>query len=87
MPLLRTLPALLLGALVLTGCAGGNALDVINGWRSGVCGLIYAVVIIWAFVRLANSSADTGSKLLWGALVFFFPFGGLLIWWFAGPKD
>lgn len=86
---LRTLPALLLGALVLTltGCAGGNLGDLMGSMGGGACGLILLIVDIWALIQIANSSADTGSKLLWGALVFFFPLGGLLIWYFAGPKS
>ena len=79
------LPGLLLGSVVLAGC-GSNALDVVAGWRGGVCGLIHLVLVVLAFVQLANSAADTGSKLLWGALIFFFPIGGLLLWWWFGPK-
>lgn len=85
---LRTLPALLLGALVLVlaGCADGNFGELVMSGPGGLCGLIILIADIWAFVQLANSSADTGSKLLWGALIFFFPVGGLLIWYFFGPK-
>jgi len=85
---LRTLPVLLLGAfaLVLAGCGDGTALSLIGGGFPGVCGLIHIVLVVLAFVKLANSSADSGSKLLWGALIFFFPVGGLIIWWIWGPK-
>ena len=84
---LSAFPALLLGlmAVALSGCGGGNALDVVSGWQSGVCGLIYAIVIVWAFVQIANSRADTGSKILWALVVFFFPFVGLIAWYFMGP--
>ena len=84
------LPALALGALVvaLTGCGGDNAFSLISGGLStGVCGLIHIVLVVLAFVKLANSSADTGSKVLWGALIFFFPFVGLVAWWIWGPKE
>ena len=86
---LRAFPALLLGALALTlaGCASGNVGEMIMSGPGGVCGLILLIVDIWALVQIANSTADTGSKLLWGALVFFFPVGGLLIWYFFGPKS
>lgn len=60
--------------------------DLFGTMGGGICGLILLIVDIWAIVQIANSSASTGSKLLWGALVFFFPLGGLLIWYFAGPK-
>ncbi|MEL6615569.1 MAG: PLD nuclease N-terminal domain-containing protein [Bacteroidota bacterium] len=83
----RALPVLFLGlaAVVLTGC-GGTAIDVLN-WRGGVCSLLHLIAVVYAFVQIANSRADSGSKLLWGLLVFFFPVGGLLIWYFFGPRD
>ena len=85
---LRFLPALAVGALALTvsGCAGGNAADLLFGGYGGFCWLLHAIAVVWAFFQLANSHADTGSKLLWGALIFFFPLGGLLLWYFFGPK-
>lgn len=85
---LRTVSSAVLAtlALTLTGCAGRNLGDLIGSMGGGVCGLILLILDIWALVQIANSSASTGSKLLWGALVFFFPLGGLLIWYFAGPK-
>ncbi len=85
---LHLLPALLLTALAVTlsGCVGGNVGDLLGSAGGGVCGLLILIADIWAFVKIANSAADTGSKLLWAALVFFFPVGGLLIWYFFGPK-
>lgn len=86
---LRSFPVLALGALalVLAGCGGDNAFSLLSGGLStGVCGLIHIVLVVLAFVKLANSSADTGSKLLWGALIFFFPLAGLIVWWIWGPK-
>lgn len=84
----RSLPLLALGlfAVALVGCGGENALDVAFGW-SGICGLLHLVAIIYAFVQIANSSADTGSKVLWGLAVFFFPVVGLVLWYFFGPRD
>ncbi|PAP79775.1 hypothetical protein B1759_13330 [Rubrivirga sp. SAORIC476] len=51
------------------------------------CGLIHIVFVVVALVKIANSNADTGSKLLWAAAVFFFPFLGLIAWWIWGPKS
>ncbi|WP_412069784.1 PLD nuclease N-terminal domain-containing protein [Rubrivirga sp. IMCC43871] len=85
----RLLPALALGALVvaISGCGGDNALSLVSGGWPGVCGLIHVVFVVLAFVKLANSSADTGSKILWGAVIFFFPVIGLIAWWLWGPKS
>ena len=89
MTFLRSTPALLLGALAVTlaGCANGNVGDLILSGPGGLCGLLILIADIWAFVQIANSTADTGSKLLWAALVFFFPVGGLALWYFFGPKS
>ncbi|MEM0961542.1 MAG: PLD nuclease N-terminal domain-containing protein [Bacteroidota bacterium] len=86
---LRLLPALLLGALALTltGCAEGNLGGMVMSGPGGLCGLIHLIVAIWALVQIANSSESTGSKVLWGALVFFFPLGGLILWWLFGPRS
>jgi hypothetical protein len=73
-------------AAVLTGCADGNFGDMITGGPGGLCGLIILIADIYAFVQIAKSSADGVTKVLWALLVFFFPVGGLLIWYFAGPK-
>lgn len=87
---LRLLPALALGAvlLVLAGCGtGGNVGDLVMSGPGGLCGLLILIADIWAFVQIANSRADSGAKILWAALVFFFPLGGLLLWYFFGPKS
>ena len=86
---LRTLPALFLGALALTltGCAGGNLGELVMSGPGGICGLIHLIVAVWALVQIANSTADTGGKILWAAIVFFFPVGGLALWYFFGPKS
>lgn len=86
---LRTLPALVLGAsaLTLTGCGNGdNVGDMLFGGYRGPCWLIHVILVVVAFVKIANSTADTGTKLLWGAIVFFFPVVGLIAWWLWGPK-
>ncbi len=83
----RVLPALLLGAVALAGCARGNVGELVMSGPGGLCGLILLILDIVALVKIANSAADTGSKVLWGALVFFFPVGGLVLWYFFGPKS
>ncbi len=85
----RLLPALLLGVLVVavSGCADGNLGEMVLSGPGGLCGLLLLIADIWAIVQVANSSADSGSKLLWAALIFFFPVGGLALWYFFGPKS
>lgn len=52
-----------------------------------IFGLIILVLDIYAIVRIIGSSASTGAKILWVLLILILPVIGLLIWWFAGPKD
>lgn len=83
------LPALVLVALAvgLTGCADGNFGELVTGRAGlGCFGLILLILDVLAFLSIAGSRVSLVSKLLWGALVFFFPFGGLLIWYLFGPK-
>ncbi len=53
---------------------------------TGILGLLHLVIAIWAVLQVFKSSAGTGSKILWTLLIFLFPLGGLIIWFFFGPK-
>lgn len=84
---LGLLSALLVAVVVvLSGCGGSNFGDMITSGPGGLCGIIILIADIFAFVQIAKSSADGVTKVLWALLVFFFPLGGLLIWYFFGPK-
>ena len=85
----RALPLLVFGLLAfgLSGCVGYNAFDAISGWQSGICGLLYAIAVVYAFVQIANSRRDTGTKVLWAIIVFVAPVFGLILWYFMGPRD
>lgn len=49
-------------------------------------GLIVFALAIWAIVSILNSSAETGTKVLWILLVLILPIIGFIIWFFAGPR-
>ena len=51
-----------------------------------VVGIIWLVTLIWAIMKVANSSADTIGKVFWILILIIFPFFGLIVWFFAGPK-
>lgn len=53
----------------------------------GIIGLIILVLDIWAIVNVFQSSASTGSKVIWTLLILILPVVGLLIWLFAGPRS
>ena len=52
----------------------------------GLLGLVILVLDIWAIVKTIQSSASTGSKVLWIVLILILPVVGLILWWLMGPK-
>jgi hypothetical protein len=52
----------------------------------GFLGFIILVLDIWAIIKVVQSGASTGMKVLWVILILMLPVVGLIIWWFAGPK-
>lgn len=52
----------------------------------GLLGLIWLIIVIWAIVKVAKSSAGTFAKVLWILVLLFFPLVGLIIWLLLGPK-
>jgi hypothetical protein len=53
----------------------------------GIFGLLVLAADVWAILNIFQSSADTGKKVLWIVLVLVLPVLGLLIWYFAGPRE
>lgn len=52
----------------------------------GLLGLIILVLDIWAIVKIVQSGASTGGKVLWIVLILILPVIGLILWLLAGPK-
>jgi succinate dehydrogenase/fumarate reductase cytochrome b subunit len=52
----------------------------------GLLGLVILVLDVWAIVKTLQSTASTGSKVLWIVLVLLLPVLGLILWWLMGPK-
>ncbi len=51
----------------------------------GILGLILLILDVWAILKVVQSSASTGSKVLWVVLILVLPLVGLLLWYFLGP--
>lgn len=49
-------------------------------------GLILLIIAVYAIVKVINSGADTGTKVLWCLLILILPVVGVIVWYFAGPK-
>jgi hypothetical protein len=52
----------------------------------GLLGLIWLLVVIWAIVKVAKSSAGTVPKVLWILVLLFMPVLGFIVWLLLGPK-
>jgi len=48
-------------------------------------GVLVFVLDIIAIVSILKSTAETGTKLLWMALVIFLPFLGMILYFLMGP--
>ena len=53
---------------------------------TGILGLLWLLVVIWAIIQVAQSSASGMAKLLWIVLMLFLPVIGVIIWFLLGPK-
>lgn len=54
---------------------------------TGLLSLLLLIADVWAIVRTVQSTAGTGSKVLWIVLILLLPLLGLLLWLVFGPKD
>jgi hypothetical protein len=53
---------------------------------SGLLGLLHLILTIYAMVKIVQSNAGTGSKVLWIVVILLLPVLGLILWWLFGPK-
>ncbi len=77
------LAALLLPLMLLaTSCSRYND----NGSLS-IAGVLYLILAIAAVISLLKQDWELGKKLIWGAIIWFFPIGGSIIYFlFSGRK-
>ena len=54
---------------------------------SGLFGLLVLAGDVWAIINILQSRADNLKKLIWVLVVLLLPLLGLIIWYFAGPRD
>ncbi len=53
---------------------------------SGILGLIILALDIWAIIRIFDSGAGTGTKVLWILMILLLPVLGLILWLLLGPR-
>ena len=51
----------------------------------GFLGLIHLALWVYAVIQIFNSSASTGTKILWIVIVAVLPLVGIIVWYFLGP--
>ena len=54
---------------------------------SGILGVLVLLADVWAILNIFQSASSTGSKALWIVLVLVLPLLGVIIWYFAGPRE
>jgi len=52
-----------------------------------VAGVLLLAADVWAILNIFQSAASTGRKAMWTVLVLVLPLLGLIIWYFAGPRE
>lgn len=53
----------------------------------GIFGLLVLAADVWAILNIIQSAASTGTRALWIILVLALPLLGVIIWYFAGPRE
>lgn len=51
----------------------------------GLLGLLHLILIVYAIVKIVQSSAGTGSKVFWIVVILLLPVLGLILWFLFGP--
>lgn len=52
----------------------------------GFLGLLLLILMVYAVVKIVQSQAGTGAKVLWIVLILLLPVVGLILWALLGPK-
>ena len=52
----------------------------------GLFGLIVLALDIWAILKIVESGATTGAKVLWILVILALPVLGFVVWWLFGPR-
>ena len=80
---LPILAALLLPLMLLTAsCARFNTDGSLAPW-----GILLLVLDVIAIINVFGKPWGIGKKLIWAAVIFFFPFGGLILYYLFGRNS
>jgi len=60
-----------------------NAFSFLN--NLSFFGIIWLIILFFVFKNIwTDSGRSDSSKLIWSLVVFFFPVGGVILWWLFG---
>ncbi|MEM7430392.1 MAG: PLD nuclease N-terminal domain-containing protein [Pseudomonadota bacterium] len=51
----------------------------------GLWGLLHIAAVVYALIKIVDSSADKMTKIIWVVIVALLPLVGLIAWLFMGP--
>lgn len=54
---------------------------------SGILGLIVLIADVYAIVKIVQSGASTGSKVIWIVVILLLPVLGFVLWLLFGPSS
>lgn len=57
-----------------------------NMQTSGIFGLLWFVLVVYAIIKVVGSRASTGTKVLWTVVILLLPVLGVILWFLLGPK-
>lgn len=67
---------------LLSSCSGRNSKGNVT-----IIGAIYLIIAVFAFLSLIKQDWSIGKKIIWGLIIWFFPFGGSIIYFlFSGRR-
>lgn len=55
-------------------------------YHGGLWGLLILIADVWAIVNVLQSTAETGTKVLWVVIIIVLPLIGFILWLLLGPK-
>jgi di/tricarboxylate transporter len=68
---------------LLTACGSGRRAD----GSLTIFGVLYLLFAVFAFISLIKQDWSIGKKIIWGLIIWFFPFGGSIIYFLFSGRN
>ncbi|MBC8085482.1 MAG: PLDc_N domain-containing protein [Hymenobacter sp.] len=70
-------------SVLLSSCGSGRRAD----GSLTIAGVLYLILAVLAFLSLIKQDWSTGKKIIWGLIIWFFPFGGSIIYFLFSGRN